>query len=127
MVRTAAKGVKLTLFTDEFRCPIPVGALVRALWELGMQRRRGLYHLGGHERLSRWEIGELVAARFPELRSSIHPGSVANYHGPPRPPDLSMRSEKIQALLSFRLPGFRQWLTENPSASGDPWDYPAAR
>ena len=127
MVRSAAKGAKLTLFTDEFRCPMPAGALVRALWEFGVQRRPGLYHLGGHERLSRWEIGELVAARFPELRSLIRPGSVADYHGPPRPPDLSMRSEKIQAFLSFPLPGFRQWLTENPSESGDLWDYPAAR
>ncbi|MBS0169617.1 MAG: SDR family oxidoreductase [Nitrospira sp.] len=124
MLRTAAKGVTLTLFTDEFRCPMPAGALVRALWEFGLQRRPGLYHLGGRERLSRWEIGELVAARYPELRALIHPGSVADYHGPPRPPDLSMRSDKIQSLLSFPLPGFRQWLTEHSPNGGDPWDYP---
>lgn len=124
MVRAAAKGASLTLFTDEFRCPMPAGALVRALWEFGVQRRPGLYHLGGHERLSRWEIGELVAARFPALRSSIQPGSVADYHGPPRPPDLSMRSDKIQSLLSFPLPGLREWLTENSPDGGDPWDYP---
>lgn len=126
MVRTAAKGTMMTLFTDEFRCPLPAGALVRALWEIGLQGRRGLYHLGGRERLSRWEIGELLAARFPELRSSIQPGSVADYQGPPRPPDLSMCSDTIQALLSFRLPGFRQWLTEKPSNGGDPWDDPSA-
>ncbi len=124
MVRAAAKGVRLTLFTDEFRCPLPAGALVRALWEFGLQRRAGLYHLGGHERLSRWEIGELLARRFPELRSSIQPGSVADYHGPPRPPDLSMRSDRLQALLSFRLPGFRQWLTDGSPDGGDLWDYP---
>ena len=127
MVRAAVKGTRLTLFTDEFRCPLPAGALVRALWEFGLQRRPGLYHLGGHERLSRWEIGELLAARFPELRSSIQPGSVAAYQGPPRPPDLSMRSDKIQALLSFRPPGLRQWLGKHPPGGGDPWDYPAAR
>ncbi len=126
MVRTAAKGTMMTLFTDEFRCPLPAGALVRALWEIGLQGRPGLYHLGGRERLSRWEIGELLAARFPELRSSIRPGSVADYQGPPRPPDLSMCSDTIQALLSFRLPGFRQWLTEKPSNGGDPWDDPSA-
>ncbi len=124
MVRTAAKGMTLTLFTDEFRCPLPAGALVRALWKLGLQRRAGLYHLGGHERLSRWEIGELLARRFPELRYSIQPGLVADYHGPPRPPDLSMRSDKLQALLSFRLPGFRQWLTDGSPDGGDLWDYP---
>lgn len=124
MVRSAAKGAKLTLFADEFRCPLPAGALVRALWEFGVQRRAGLYHLGGHERLSRWRIGELLATRFPALRASIQPGSVADYHGPPRPPDLSVCSEKMQALLSFRLPGFRQWLKENPLERDDPWDYP---
>jgi dTDP-4-dehydrorhamnose reductase len=123
MLRAAAKGMTPTLFTDEFRCPMPAGALVRALWEFAVQRRPGVYHLGGHERLSRWEIGELLAARFPELRGSIRPGSVADYQGPPRPPDLSMRSDKMQALLSFRLPGFRQWLTDGSSDGVDPWDY----
>jgi dTDP-4-dehydrorhamnose reductase len=122
MLRTAAKGTKLTLFTDEFRCPIPAGPLVRALWEFAAQPWTGLYHLGGSERLSRWEIGELLAKRYPELRLWIQPGSVADYHGPPRPPDLSMRSDKMQALLSFRLPGFRQWLSNDASLSDDPWD-----
>ncbi|HNL90910.1 MAG TPA: SDR family oxidoreductase [Nitrospira sp.] len=124
MMRAAAKGNKLTLFTDEFRCPMPAGALVRALWEFGVQRRSGVYHLGGQERLSRWEIGELLAVRFPELRSAIQPGSVVGYQGPPRPPDLSMCSDKMQALLSFRLPGLRQWLSDGSSVGADPWDYP---
>ena len=122
MLRTAAKGTKLTLFTDEFRCPLPAGPLVRALWEFAAQPRAGLYHLGGSERLSRWEIGELLARRYPELRPWIQPGSVVDYHGPPRPPDLSMRSDKMQALLSFRLPGFRHWLNSDSSVGDDPWD-----
>ena len=121
MLRAAGKGTKLTLFTDEFRCPIPAGPLVRALWEFAAQPRAGLYHLGGSERLSRWEIGELLARRYPELRPRIQPGSVADYHGPPRPPDLSMRSDKMQALLSFRLPGFRHWLNGDFSVGDDPW------
>ena len=78
------------------------------------------------ERLRKPGPEQLVAARFPELRSSIRPGSVADYHGPPRPPDLSMRSEKMQALLSFRLPGFRQWLTDASPDGGELWDYPPA-
>lgn len=122
MLRTAAKGTKLTLFTDEFRCPLPAGPLVRALWDFAAQPRAGLYHLGGSERLSRWEIGELLAERYPELRSSIQPGTVADYHGPLRPPDLSMCSDKMQTLLSFRLPGFRQWLAGVSPDDADPWD-----
>ena len=124
MLRSVAKGARMTLFTDEFRCPIPAGALARALWEFVERERPGLYHLGGRDRLSRWEIGELLARRYPELLPCIQPGSLADYHGPPRPPDLSMCSEKIQTLLSFGLPGFRQWVVQGSRASDDPWDGP---
>ena len=121
MLRAAAKGSSLTLFMDEFRCPLPAGPLARALWEFVALPRPGLYHLGGSERLSRWEIGELLARWYPELRPCIRPGSVADYQGPPRPPDLSMCSDKLQAFLSFRLPGFRQWLMTGPQPGDDPW------
>ncbi|MBA2485965.1 MAG: SDR family oxidoreductase [Nitrospira sp.] len=122
MLRTVAQGTRLTLFTDEFRCPIPAGALVRALWEFVDCKQPGLYHLGGRERLSRWEIGTLLAGLYPDLLPSIQSGSVADFYGPPRSPDLSMCSDKIQALLSFRLPGLRQWLASKPRIGDDPWD-----
>lgn len=122
MLQSVAKGARMTLFTDEFRCPFPAGALARALWEFVERERPGLYHLGGRDRLSRWEIGELLTRRYPDLLPSIQPGSLADYHGPPRPPDLSMCSDKIQALLSFRLPGFRQWVVTGSRACDDPWD-----
>lgn len=121
MLRAAAQGTMLTLFSDEFRCPISAGALVRALWEFVERKQPGLYHLGGSDRLSRWEIGKLLSRRYPELVSCIQPGSLADYHGPPRPPDLSMRSDKIQALLSFNLPGLRQWVTTGSQVGDDPW------
>ncbi len=124
MVRAAVKGMRLTLFTDEFRCPLPAGAIARAVWELLQHDRPGLYHLGGSERLSRWEIGELLARWYPQLGPSIQPGSLADYQGPPRPPDLSMRSDKIQQLLSFPLPGLRQWMAGGSPGGADPWDEP---
>lgn len=122
MVRAAVSRTKLTLFTDEFRCPIAAGALARALWEFAARQRPGLYHLGGGERLSRWEIGELLTRWYPELTTVIQPGSVVDYQGPPRPPDLSMCSDKMQGLLSFRLPGFRQWVTTGSLSGNDPWE-----
>ena len=121
MVRAAAKGTKLTLFTDEFRCPITAGAVARALWEFAVKPGSGLYHLGGRDRLSRWEIGTLLTRWYPELAPAIQPGTLADYQGPPRPPDLSLCSDKIQALLSFPLPGLRQWTTQGLH-SVDPWD-----
>ncbi|MEK7237688.1 MAG: SDR family oxidoreductase [Nitrospirota bacterium] len=117
-------GRPLTLFTNEFRCPLPAGMTARALWELIDQDRPGLYHLGGAERLSRWEIGQALTPWYPELAAQIRPGSVGDYVGAPRPPDLSMRCDKLQGLLSFRLSGFRAWLAGRTSAGQDLWDYP---
>ena len=125
MVRAAGKGTTLTLFTDEFRCPITAGAVARALWEFAAKPGPGLYHLSGRDRLSRWEIGTLLTHWYPELASAIQPGTLADYQGPPRPPDLSLCSDKIQALLSFTLPGLRQWAVQG-SAEDDPWDEPAS-
>ncbi|MEB2337526.1 MAG: SDR family oxidoreductase [Nitrospirales bacterium] len=122
MLRAVGKGTTLTLFTDEFRCPVAAGPLARALWEFAAQSTPGLYHLGGSERLSRWEIGELLSWIYPALRAHIQPGSVADYQGLPRPPDLSMSSAKLQALLSFPLPGFRRWIQEGRGSKEDPWD-----
>ncbi len=113
----------LTLFTDEYRTPIPAGAVARAIWELVGRDIPGLYNLGGTERLSRLEIGEALARWYPEFENRIEPGSVMNYTGPKRPADLSMRCEKVQRLLSFPLPGLREWVAREINDRIDPWDY----
>lgn len=123
MQQACRRGQTLTLFTDEFRCPLPAGVIARAVWDLLDHGQPGLYHLGGAERLSRWEIGQALTRWYPEFSACLKPGSVTTYQGPPRPPDLSMRSEKLQQVLSFRLPGFRDWLLSRPRRGHDLWDY----
>ncbi|MBU6401058.1 MAG: SDR family oxidoreductase [Verrucomicrobia bacterium] len=107
-------GRKLTLFTDEFRCPLPAAVTARAVWELAAKHQPGLYHLAGAERLSRWQIGQLVAARWPHLHPQLEPGSIKNYAGPPRPGDTSLACATIAGLLSFPLPGLSHWLAQHP-------------
>jgi dTDP-4-dehydrorhamnose reductase len=104
-------GQKLTLFTDEFRCPIPAIETARAVWELAGKSAAGLYHVAGAERLSRWEIGCLLAVRWPQLNPKLEPESLATYQGAPRSPDTSLNCSKVQKQLSFPLPGLGQWLT----------------
>ncbi len=124
MCRTAKAGKDVTLYADEFRCPLPAGAIARAVWELLERDRPGLYHLGGGERLSRWEIGEALLPWYPELAGRLVKGSARNHIGAPRPADLSLDCDKIQKLLSFRIPGLRQWLLDRSDRGADPWDYP---
>ena len=104
-------GKRLTLFTDEFRCPAPAVVTARATWELLSRNHPGLYHVTGSERLSRWQLGQLIAARWPELHPSIQPSSLRTYQGAPRPADCSLNCAKAQKLLSFTLPGLSDWLS----------------
>src|SRR6185503_14202642 len=115
MRRSWQAGRTLKLFVDEFRCPMPAVVTAPAVWELVAQNTPGLYHLAGSERLSRWEIGQLIAERSPQLNPRLEPASRKDYVGAPRPPDTSLNCAKIRKLLSFPLPGLGEWLQANPN------------
>jgi dTDP-4-dehydrorhamnose reductase len=70
--------------------------------------------LAGRERLSRWQIGRLLAGRWPQLNPRLEAASLDDYEGPPRSPDTSLNSGKIQKLLAFALPGLTDWLAAHP-------------
>jgi dTDP-4-dehydrorhamnose reductase len=114
MRRAWQAGQTLRLFTDEFRSPTPAAVTAQAIWELVSRRAPGLYHLAGSERLSRWQIGQLLARRWPELHPRIEAASLRTYEGAPRPPDTSLNCAKVHKLLSFRLPGLTEWLEAHP-------------
>jgi dTDP-4-dehydrorhamnose reductase len=114
MRRAWEAGQSMRLFTDEFRSPIPAEVTARAIWELASPGKPGLYHVAGSERLSRWQIGQLLAARWPDLKPQIESGSLKQYRGAPRAPDTSLNCAKAQQLLSFRLPGLTEWLSAHP-------------
>jgi dTDP-4-dehydrorhamnose reductase len=109
MIDAWQQGRTLRLFTDEFRCPIPAISTARAVWELADHDARGLLHVAGAERLSRWEIGRIVAQAHPHLHPLMEPASLTEYSGAPRPADTSLNCARAQALLSFPLPSFRTW------------------
>ncbi|MCH2381663.1 MAG: SDR family oxidoreductase [Pedosphaera sp.] len=108
-----ARGDTVKLFADEYRCPIPAEVTARAIWELALAKRPGIYHLAGSERMSRLEIGQLIAAKHPELNPKIEPYSLRDHDGPPRAADTSLDCGKLQQLLSFPLRGLREWLASD--------------
>jgi dTDP-4-dehydrorhamnose reductase len=109
-----AEGKTIKLFHDEYRSPISATVTARAVWEMAVRPQGGLWHLAGAERLSRLQIGQLLAARHPELKPRIESCSLREYEGAPRPADTSLNCAKLQERLSFRLPGLSSWLQENP-------------
>jgi dTDP-4-dehydrorhamnose reductase len=108
-------GQKMKLFTDEFRCPIPAVETARAVWELARKNCTGLYHVAGAEKLSRWQIGELLIRRWPEVTAKAEAGSARDFPGPARAPDTSLDITKVQSVLSAPLPGLSEWLAVHPN------------
>jgi len=79
------------------------------------KRATGTFHLCGAEKLSRYEIGRLLAEKHPELQPKIVAGSRKDYTGPPRPADTSLNCSKVQQILSFPLPRFSDSLKQDQS------------
>lgn len=112
-LQTMGQGMKL--FTDEFRCPLPARETARVVWELAQKNCTGIYHVAGAEKLSRWQIGELLVRRWPEIKTRLEPGSARDFPGPARALDTSLDIFKVQKVLSRPIPGFSEWLAANPS------------
>jgi dTDP-4-dehydrorhamnose reductase len=113
----ASAGQGMKLFTDEFRNPIPAVETARAVWELVGKNCAGIFHVAGAEKLSRWQIGELLVKHWPEIRVKIESGSAKDFPGLPRALDTSLDISKAQKMLTKPLPGLGAWLAENPRAS----------
>ena len=107
-------GQGMTLFSDEFRSPIPAAETARAVWALVEQNCAGLYHVAGAEKLSRLQIGELLVKRWPEVTAKIKSGSAKDFPGPPRALDTSLDISKVQRVLTKPLPGLGEWLSAHP-------------
>lgn len=121
MERAWGEGRRMTLFTDEYRCPIPVVATAGAVWRLvdrvmaaglGEERPSGLYHVAGVERLSRWDMGVLVAGNRSECLGLLVAGTRAEYRGAPRPADTSLVCDRVGRWLEEPLPGLRKWMKD---------------
>jgi dTDP-4-dehydrorhamnose reductase len=110
----SAAGQGMTLFTDEFRSPLPAVETARAVWELAQKNCAGIYHVAGAEKLSRYQIGRLLVKGWPEVTTKIEAGSARNFPGPARALDTSLDIAKAQKVLSRPLPGQGEWLAANP-------------
>jgi dTDP-4-dehydrorhamnose reductase len=105
----ASAGLPVTLFVDEYRCPIFVGDLAQALLELVSLDVRGPLHVAGAERMSRYEFGTLIA-RYHGVSTQTLVATTPEGVGILRPKDCSLDSSRAQALLRTRLRGARETL-----------------
>ncbi|MBI1323611.1 sugar nucleotide-binding protein [bacterium] len=100
------KGESRTIFTDEFRTPLDYVSAAEMLCELAMEHpdKTGVIHLGGPERMSRFELIRRSAIASGFDASLIRPALSAETPMPePRPRDVSLSSEKLDIWLPDRV------------------------
>lgn len=109
------QGKELTLFTDEFRNPIPASITAELTLQILSNQLTGIAHIAGGSKLSRWQIGELLARRWGnEITPRMKSGTLKEYNGPKRPADTSLDITQTEELLNEKIPGLEQWLLANP-------------
>ncbi|NOX96618.1 MAG: NAD(P)-dependent oxidoreductase [Nitrospirae bacterium] len=104
MLRAMRKGRELHLFTDEFRTPISAKTAVSGLL-LALRKTPDILHLGGNERISRYDFGRLVAGVFRIENAKLTPCREKDIvMAAPRPPDVSLDNSKASRLGFSPLP-----------------------
>ena len=94
-----AAGKTLTLFTDEIRTPAEVTDVVGGLNLVLAQNIAGILHLGGTQRLNRYEFGLMMAEAFNLPATAMTPCLQSSVTLPaPRPKDVSLNSQRAFSL-----------------------------
>lgn len=97
-IKTLREGKELSLFTDEFRTPVSGKTAASGLL-LALEKVQGRIHLGGKERVSRYDFGRLLVEvlELPEIGLKACRQEDVKMAAP-RPPDLSLDSSMAFSL-----------------------------
>lgn len=91
-------GETVKLFTDEYRTAADAASVSRGIELLLSKGLTGIWHLGGKERLSRFEFGEILAEVYEIENPGIEPVTHDMFEmAAPRPKDVSLNSLKSYA------------------------------
>ncbi|MCS6820190.1 MAG: sugar nucleotide-binding protein, partial [Chitinophagales bacterium] len=94
MLRKLSAGEPVELFTDEYRSICGVASVARGIIQLS-DKAEGIVHLGGPQRLSRYEFGVIAANVFGLPKRLIKKTTHRNMPmAAPRPKDVSLNSQK---------------------------------
>jgi dTDP-4-dehydrorhamnose reductase len=97
-IQALVTGKELTLFVDEFRTPVSAKTATKGLL-LALEKVNGYIHLGGIERISRYEFGKLLVEVFHLPDNTIKPCYQKDVKmSAPRPADVSLNSSQAFAL-----------------------------
>lgn len=97
-IKQLKSNAELSLFTDEIRTPVSAKDASKGLL-LALEKLDGIVHLGGKERLSRFDMGMILLENLSNVSGKIVPCMQKDVPmAAPRPKDVSMNSTKAFAM-----------------------------
>ncbi len=104
MLKALRADQPINLFTDQYRSPILVNNLCAAILAVCRKDLQGIYHVGGPQRISRYDFGRELARVYGFAEEHLHPISQDEAGlTAPRPRDCSLDTTKAQAALDVHL------------------------
>jgi dTDP-4-dehydrorhamnose reductase len=111
MCEALAQRREIKLFTDQFRSPISAGNAAECLLELADHPFTGVIHLGGPDRISRFEFGRLLARIMKTEDGSLRPVPMSDVASRARRPrDVSLDTRLARKTLRTRIVGLEEGL-----------------
>lgn len=110
MIRKLKAGETVTLFDDEYRSAIAVDIAAEGMTLAANSDAVGVFHLGGQDRLSRHQMGVIVAERLGLDASLIEAKSrLSMESAEPRPADTSLCTDRwYEGFPTCRRESFEQ-------------------
>jgi len=97
MMRAIEQGKELRLYIDEFRTPVGGTSAAQGIL-LALEKAKGILHCGGSRRISRYDIGVMLAKIMGRGARLVPVNQAETVMIAPRPPDVSLDSSKAFAL-----------------------------
>lgn len=100
MQKRIEEGKSVPMPEDEFRTPVDVITVGRALIELAQNSFEGIIHLAGNERNSRYNMAKIIAREMNWDETLIRPHIITDSLRAPRPKDASLSNALAKSILS---------------------------
>ena len=106
LIEALRSGKELTLFKDVIYTPNIIESVAQAVLDLVNLKAKGIFHVVGDERISKYEFGLKIAEGFNLDSSLVKPGFLAEQASlVQRPHDMSLSNKKTCNLLGRKLGG----------------------
>ena len=108
VINGLSSGTHINMFNDVYFTPILVNDLIDMILGLVNINATGVYHIGGSDRISKYEFALVIADIFQFESSYISPRGIDSMaHLVKRPKDMSLSCDKTQKALQVSMPQIR--------------------